>query len=281
MTSSHNCRVVIDVTAFRTFERAGWNERAGAYERFFTAVSEHNVVPLLDAAHVQAGRTVLDAGCGTGNLAAAAASRGASVVGTDLSDGMVTLARERHPKIEFRQADAEQLPFPDMTFDSVVSNLLVPHLPRPEAGIDELARVLKPGGRLAVSMWDLPARSRFVGVMWEAIAEVGAPTPPGIPRGPATFRYSDEGELGGLLRSAGLEHVDVRRIEFIQAVASLDRLWEAWTEGSVRTASAVRDQPTGIQLQIRAAFDRLAGAYADDQGLNVPVSFLIASGRKR
>jgi len=126
---------VIDVTAFRTFERAGWNERAGAYERFFTAVSEHNVVPLLDAAHVEAGRTVLDAGCGPGNLAAAAASRGAFVVGTDLSDAMVMLARERHPKIEFRQADAEQLPFPDMTFDSVVSNLLVPHLPRPEAGI--------------------------------------------------------------------------------------------------------------------------------------------------
>jgi len=129
-------------------------------------------------------------------------------------------------------------------------------------------------------MWDLPARSRLVGVMWEAIAEVGAPTPPGIPSGPAAFRYSDEGELGGLLRSAGLDNIDVRRIEFIHAVASVDRLWEAWTEGSVRTASAVRDQPTGVQLQIRAAFDRLAGAYADDQGVNVPVSFLIASGRK-
>ena len=116
--------------------------------------------------------------------------------------------------------------------------------------------------------------------MWEAIAEVGAPAPPGIPRGPATFKYSDDGELGGLLGSAGLDDINVRQIEFIHRVASLDRLWEAWTEGSVRTASAVRDQPTGIQLQIRAAFDRLAGAYADDQGLNVPVSFLIASGRK-
>src|SRR5260370_1318741 len=134
------CRVVIDVTRFRRFERAGWNERAGGYERFFTAVSEHNVVALLDAAHVQAGRAVLDAGCGTGNLAAAAASRGAFVVGTDLSDAIVMLARERHPQIEFRQADAEQLPFRDMTFDSVVSNLLVPHPPRPEAGIVERAR---------------------------------------------------------------------------------------------------------------------------------------------
>ncbi|HEV2478001.1 MAG TPA: class I SAM-dependent methyltransferase [Candidatus Dormibacteraeota bacterium] len=272
---------MIDVTAFRAFEQAGWNERAGAYERFFTAVSEHNVVPLLDAAHVSAGCTVLDAGCGPGNLAAAAASRGALAVGTDLSDAMVMLAGKRYPTIEFRQADAEQLPFPEMSFDAVVSNLLVPHLPRPEAGIAELSRVLKPGGRLAVSMWDMPARSRLVGVMWEAIAEVGAPTPSDIPRGPATFRYSDEGELGGLLRSAGLDDINLRRIEFIHEVASLDELWEAWTEGSVRTASAVRDQPMSTQRQIRAAFDRLAGAYAGDEGLNVPVSFLIASGRKR
>jgi len=237
-------------------------------------------VPLLDAAHVHAGLTVLDAGCGPGNLAAAAASRGAFVIGTDLSDAMLTLARERHPKIEFQQADAEQLPFPDASFDAVVSNLLVPHLPRPEAGIVELARVLKPGGRLAVSMWDLPARSRLVGVMWEAIAEVGAPTPPAIPSGPATFKYSDEDELGGLLRSARLDDIKVRKTEFIHEVASLDLLWEAWTEGSVRTASAIRDQPAGTQLQIRAAFDRLAGAYADDDGLHVPVSFLVASGRK-
>ena len=272
---------MIDVTAFRAFERAGWNERAGAYERFFTDVSEHNVAPLLDAAHVRTGSTVLDAGCGPCDLAASAASRGALAVGTDLSDAMVTLARERHPKIDFRQADAEQLPFPDGSFDAVVSNLLIPHLPRPEAGIVELSRVVKPGGRLAASMWDLPARSRLVGVMWEAIAEVGAPTPAGIPRGPATFKYSDEDELRGLLRSAGLDDINVRRIEFVHEVASLDHLWEAWTEGSVRTASAVRDQPVSTQRQIRACFDRLAGAYADGEGLRIPVSFLIASGRKR
>src|SRR5260370_35061622 len=100
MTLSHNCRVVIDITAFRTFERAGWNERAGAYERFFTAVSEHNVVPLLDAAHVEAGRTVLDAGCGPGNLAPPPASGGAFLVGTDLSAALGMIARERHPQIE-------------------------------------------------------------------------------------------------------------------------------------------------------------------------------------
>ena len=271
---------MIDVAAFRAFEQEGWDARAEGYEKFFTTVSEHNVSPLLDAAEVRDGSRVLDAGCGPGNLAAGATSRGASVVGTDISDRMVALARARHPQVEFRQADAESLPFPVGAFDAVVANLLIPHLPRPEAAMVELARVLVPGGRLAVSMWDLPARSRLVGVIWEAIAEVGAPPAPGIPPGPPTFRYSEEEELIGLLRSAGLDQIAVRRIEFNHPVETTDELWRGWTEGSVRTASAVRAQPATVQRQIRAAFERKASAYAHEQGLSVPVSFLIASGRK-
>ena len=74
---------MIDAEAFRAFEKTGWDKRAASYCQFFTAVSERNVAPLLDAAGFGAGNRVLDAGCGPGNLAAAAATRGASVVGTD------------------------------------------------------------------------------------------------------------------------------------------------------------------------------------------------------
>lgn len=271
---------MIDAEAFRGFEQEGWDKRAASYGQFFTAVSEHNVAPLLDAASVRAANRVLDAGCGPGNLSAAAATRGASVVGTDLSEVMVALARSRHPELEFRQADAERLPFPDGTFDAVVANLLIPHLPRPEAAMAELSRVLKPGGRLAVSMWDVPERSRLVGVIWEAIAEVGAPPPPGIPPGPPPFRYSDKDELGGLLRSAGLIDVSLRRIGFSHPVLAGEEVWKAWTEGSVRTASSVMGQPAPLQRRIRAAFDRRVGVYATDGGLSVPVSFLVASGHK-
>jgi len=223
---------------------------------------------------------IRDRGCGPGNLAAAAASRGASVVGTDLSPGMVALASSRHPEVEFRQADAERLPFPDGAFDAVVANLLIPHLPQPEAGAAELARVLRPGGQLAVSMWDVPGRSRLVGVIWDAIAEVAAAPPPGIPPGPPPFRYSNEDELAGLLRTAGLRRVSVRRVGFSHAVANGEEVWKAWTEGSIRTASSVMGQPAPVQRQIRAAFDRRIGAYATDEGVSLPVSFLIASGRK-
>ena len=271
---------MIDAEAFRAFEQQGWDKRADSYGQFFAAVSDHNVEPLLETAAITAGDRVLDVGCGPGNLAAAAAGRGASVVGADLSPVMVAMAQSRHPELEFHQADAERLPFPDGTFDAVLANLLIPHLPRPEAALAELVRVLKRDGRLAVSMWDRPEHSRLVGVIWEAIAEVGAPPPPGIPPGPPPFRYSDENELVGLLRSAGLMDVSPHRVEFSHSVATGEEVWKGWTEGSVRTASSVIDQPAAVQGRIRAAFDRRIGLYVTDRGLSVPVSFLVASGRK-
>ena len=271
---------MIDADAFRAFELAGWNNRAGSYAQFFTDLSDHNVGPLIEAAGIGPGNRVLDVGCGPGNLAAAAATRGALVVGTDLSQAMVALAQSRHPRLEFRQADAERLPFPDSSFDAVVANLLIPHLPRPEPALAELARVLKPQGRLAVSMWDRPERSRILGVIWEAVVEVGAPPPPGIPSGPPTFRYSDEDELANLLRSAGVVEVTQRQISFSYPVATGEEVWKGWTEGSVRTAASVNGQPIEVQGRIRAAFDRRISLYVTDGGLSVPVSFLVAAGRK-
>lgn len=271
---------MIDAEAFRAYERAGWDQWADGYDRFFSAVSERNIGPLLDAAKVQGGDTVLDAGCGPGNLAAAAASRGASVIGVDLSESMLALARRRYSEIEFRQADAENLPSSDYTFDAVAANLLVPHLPRPEAGITELVRVLKPHAWLAVSMWDAPQRSRLLGIMWEAIAEVGEPPPAGLPAGPSVLKYSDEWELRGLLESSGLAHVDLRRVEFDVDASDTQDIWNAWTQGSVRTRSAVVDQPEDVQRRIHASFERRARAYANEKGLSVPVSFLVSWGRK-
>lgn len=271
---------MIDSEAFREFERAAFDKRATRYDSFFTGVSDHNVEPLLHAARVRRGSRVLDVGCGAGDLAGAAATQGASVVGVDLADGMVKLARERHPELEFRRAEGEHLPFADDEFDAVVANLLLPHLPRAEAGLAEMLRVLKPGGWLAMSMWDRPELSRLSGVVWDAIVEVGAPPPAGIPPGPPTFRYSDEGALKALFGSAGLGSLHVERVEFEHPIGSPDELWTAWTEGTVRTAAVVSGQPEDVRRRIRAVFDRLIAVYETDDGLAVPVAFLIASGVK-
>ena len=100
---------------------------------------------------VQPGDRVLDACCGTGDLALAARKAGAgSVVGVDFSDGMLERARRKAPELEWIQADVLALPFEDASFDAAVVGFGVRNVDDLEAGLRELRRVLRPGGRLGI-----------------------------------------------------------------------------------------------------------------------------------
>ena len=193
----------VDADAFNAFEAAGWDQRSAAYNDFFGPITSRVADPLLDAAGVGAGARVLDVASGPGYVTARAAGRGASVAGVDVAASMVALARRLHPELEFGFGDAEALPFEDGSFDAVVANFLLLHLGRPERAAAEFARVLAPAGRVALTVWDLPARARFVGVLVDALAEVGAAPPPSLPAGPPIFRFSDAAELGGLAARRG------------------------------------------------------------------------------
>jgi len=94
---------------------------------------------------------LLEVGCATGETCWAALQAGARVVGCDLSDDVVQIARERYPDVEFRMAPAAPLPFPDQSFDAVVAFELIEHLSSPSVFIREVHRVLRPGGVLALT----------------------------------------------------------------------------------------------------------------------------------
>ncbi len=270
----------IDADEFNAFEAAGWEGKAAGYDEFFGQITARVIDPLLDAAMVGRGERLLDVATGPGYVAARAAERGAKVVGVDVADAMVALARERRPGLEFRQADAEVLPFPDGSFDAVVANFLVLHLGRPEPAAGELARVLDKGGRLALTAWDLPERARFLGVFLDAVAAAGATAPADVPRGPDFFRFSREDEFAGLLRGAGLEDVGVETLEFTHSVVSADELWDGLLGGTVRTSALILGQPDETRERIRAEFDRVVSPYRDRDGLELPVSVKLAVGRK-
>ena len=270
----------MDADAFRAFEAAEWERRAGGYDELLGRVTSRVVEPLLDAADVGEGERVLDVATGPGYVAAAAARRGAQVVGVDVADAMVALARERHPGLDFRRADAESLPSADASFDAVVANFLVLHLGRPERAVAEFARVLAPGGRLALTAWDVPQAGRFLGVFVDAVAAAGASTPADIPQGPDFFRFSHDGEFAALVRDAGLQSVAVETIAFGYPLTSADRLWDGVLDGSVRMAALIRRQTAEIQDRIRTEFERLVAGYRVPDGLEIPVSVKLAAGRK-
>jgi SAM-dependent methyltransferase len=130
--------------------------------------------------HIPAGSRVLDIACGTGNTAIPLARAGCIVTGVDIAPNLLAQARERAAAegvtIAFDEGDAEQLPYADASFDAVVTMFGAMFAPRPELVTAEFARVLKPGGRLAMGNWT-PAS--FTGQMFQ-VSSKHVPPPPGI-----------------------------------------------------------------------------------------------------
>jgi len=121
---------------------------------------------------------------------------------------MIQLAKNSSSGIDFRVADAENLPFADGSFDAVVCNFGLGHFPYPEASVAECVRVLKPAARIALSWWDDPSKQRIQGLFREAVAEIGATPSPDVPKGHAVYRFADTKEFRNLLEGADL--IDVR-----------------------------------------------------------------------
>jgi SAM-dependent methyltransferase len=270
----------VDTDAFDAFEAAGWEEKAVAYERFFGAITDRVVARLLEAASVGAGARVLDVATGPGWVAAEAAERGASVVGIDVAEAMVKRARKAHPGVEFHRADAHALPFADASFDAVVGNLAVMHFSRPERAIAEFARVLRPGGMLALTAWAHPSEHRLAGAFLDAIAEARAVPPPDLPPGPDLFRFSDDDAFIAALRRPGLASPGVTDIAFVQRFAGADELWDGMLGATVRVAALITRQPREVRQRIRVAFERLAEGYRRGDGLELPVAIKLATARK-
>jgi ubiquinone/menaquinone biosynthesis C-methylase UbiE len=265
---------------FKEFEAAGWSRRAGTYGRVTGAITARFVEPLLEAARVGAGMRVLDVATGPGHVAAAAAARGAVPVGVDIAEGMLAVARRDHPQLDFRAGDAEALPFADCAFDAVVGAFVLNHLPRPEIAAAEFARVLASGGRLALSVWDVPERARFIGLLGDAVARAGE-APSGLRAGgPDPFRFADDAQLRGLLVDAGLEEVVVETVAVRHRVeGDAMALWDGLLAGSVRSAAAVEALSPAARERARAAFAELVEPHRVAGGHELPAVAKVGSGR--
>jgi ubiquinone/menaquinone biosynthesis C-methylase UbiE len=170
----------LDFPVLKARQRSAWS--AGDYARIGTTLQivGENLCESLD---VRAGMRVLDVAAGNGNVSLAAARRWCDVVSTDYVPALLDRARERavaeRLPIEFRDADAEALPFPDASFDVVVSAFGVMFTPDQERAVAELVRVCKPGGKIGLANW---TPDGFIGKLFGVIAKhvpppVGAKSP--------------------------------------------------------------------------------------------------------
>ncbi|MCL5994980.1 MAG: methyltransferase domain-containing protein [Chloroflexi bacterium] len=149
---------------------------AEVYEEFFLpALFQQWASQVADAAGIQPGQRVLDVACGTGVLARAVADRvgpSGAVIGVDLNDGMLAVAQRQAQHIEWRQGRAEALPLDNGQFDAVVSQFGLMFFEDRRAALQEMMRVLRPGGRMAVAVWDSLERTPGYAAMTDLLRQL-------------------------------------------------------------------------------------------------------------
>ena len=268
--------MTFDPQAVRAFEHAGWQRAAAHYAATFAHATRGFIVDLLEAARIGAGMRVLDLACGPGFVSAAVAERGAQPVGLDFSSAMVELARAGHPGVRFEEGDAEALPFADGSFNAVVGNFGIHHVPDPLRALREAHRVLRPDGRVAFTAWTAPAENIAWRLLYDAISthgELGAAnTPP--PGG--SLRLPED--LLRLLNAAGFAETEAKRLHREWRVAAARDLLEGFHRGTVRTAALIAAQPATALPEIEAAIASGIAAYRCPDGFAVPITAILGSG---
>jgi ubiquinone/menaquinone biosynthesis C-methylase UbiE len=260
---------------------AGWKATRENFQRSMEPVSQW----LVEAIHPQPGHRVLELAAGlgdTGLIAAQLVAPGGSVLITDGSENMVAVAREHAEEVgatnvELRTMQAEWIDLPAASVDGVICRFGYMLLVDPEAALRETRRVLKPGGRVALAVWDDLDRNPWMKVLRESLMARGL-APAAVPSGPGPFSLGSREAVAELLETAGFDDVEVEALDLVMAAASLDAWWEQVLQSSITTAEAVRDLAPADHYALRDVVDAGYSPYVRDDGsLEVPARALVAA----
>ena len=200
---------------------------------------------------------VLDVAAGSGEpgLTIAGIVTEGSVISSDLSGEMLAIGREKAAQRNIKNfttqvCDACELPYADATFDAISCRFGFMFFPDVLLASREMARVLKPGGKIAASVWGSPKENRWVTAMSEAMAKhLEVPTP--SPTGPGMFRLSDEGALATIFATAGLKPISDIAIGGKNVYGSKEFFWSHLTDnvGPIRQIFSEADEPTRLKIK--------------------------------
>ena len=263
---------------FTQFEHEGWERVADKYDSVWSTSTRQFIPPLLDAADVTGEMSLLDVGCGPGYVSATAAERGAIPTGLDFSQEMIAIAQKMFPRIEFRQGDAQNLPFADATFDRVLANFALLHVGNPERACTEAYRVLKPGGRFAFTVWAPAAESPYAKIIDDAIA-AHANLAVDLPVGPPHHLYGGREEFRQALEGAGFDGASlIFNLHTIQWTVPTARFaFDAERHAGVRTAGLLARQTPEALDAIQSAIENAVRPFAKGDGFAIPkAAYIIA-----
>lgn len=260
------------------------NQIAGAraYEELHVPALFKQWCPrVLDAAGVRPGHRVLDVACGTGVLAREAATRvGAegSVAGIDPGQGMLTVAKELAPHLEWREGVAESLPYPDNHFDAVCSQFGLMFFKDRSLALREMLRVLKPDGRLAVAVWEDLDNSEAYPIVVNLLDRLAGSAAAGALRAP--FVLGNKEELISLFEQSGVESVAITTHNSTARFPSIRTMVEADLRGWLPVMGVMLSEEQ--IAQILEAAERALAQYVRPNGqviFNAPAHIVAGTTR--
>ena len=229
---------------------------AEAYDAFMGRYSRLLSPQLADLAGVDHGQRVIDVGCGPGALTAELVRRlgPAAVAAADPSPPFVEAVLARHPGVDVRLAPAENLPFPDASFDAAIAQLVVHFMSDPVAGLTEMRRVTRPEGVVAACVWDHAGGHGPLSVFWSAARELGATVDD-----ESQLAGTSEGHLAELFRAAGLDEIESSVLSADLDHSTFEEWWEPFTMGVGPAGAYVTKLDEVRQTELREACRRLVG----------------------
>ncbi|HYF25991.1 MAG TPA: methyltransferase domain-containing protein [Baekduia sp.] len=265
-----------DVAAMKAGARTMW--ASGNYDAMVGQLLPMGEV-CAEAAGAAPGIRLLDVAAGSGNTAVAAARRGAQVVASDLTPELFEAGRRRAAEaqvaIEWVEADAEDLPFDDGGFDAVTSTVGVMFAPRQSVAAAELARVTRPGGRLALCSW---APDGYIGRFFALTGEfLGGPPPVEAP----PTRWGTEAGVRELLGDAFELRCEERTLTFSwPSIEEMEAVAEENFGPTIMARAAL--EPAGRWPEYQEAARRLAREWsADASRAEIPATYLLVTGTRR
>jgi SAM-dependent methyltransferase len=277
-----------DANAHRASSLAGWEEAAPGWVRRREAIHQLGAPVsrwMLDAISLKPGERVLELAAGlgeTGMLAADLVAPTGGVIISDQADAMLDGARARAGElglanVEFQVLGAEWIDLPLASVDAVLCRWGYMLLADPSASLAETRRVLRPGGRVSLAVWDAAEHNPWATLPMLELMDRGL-AGPRAPGEPGPFALGDAERVRALLERAGFAEIDVQRLDIEQRHASIELFWETTLDLSRAFHDAVLSRPGREIAEIRAGLGlRLAPYTSADGTLAIPARTIVAS----